>query len=205
MNNVRAALVVIALIACSLLAINWALADSEQPAPKAAASVRVATCDVVEVFNDSKRAADLQKEFAKRNVEFRKQRELDEKAFLVAQAVLTELKEGTEDFENQLKKIQSLAIRFRLEREVEQIALDRDRYIRTRQLYNQVMETVAKVAKSRSIDIVLHQQRQELIGKNLQDLRERIENRKVIYSNKKVDLTSVVLKELNAAYKKSKK
>ncbi|HUU59501.1 MAG TPA: hypothetical protein VMZ50_08160, partial [Phycisphaerae bacterium] len=74
----------------------------------------------------------------------------------------------------------------------------------TQDLYQEIRQAVAAVAKSRGVDVVLFFERKERPTNSTPELARQIETRLVIWHDPRLDLTEAILAHLNKAYKERK-
>ncbi len=201
MKKNHAILLTLVLAVCGTLLLDRSLAQPDVAAPPAIKpATAIAVCDVEAVFEQSKRAGDLAEEFQKRGDAFRIQAQEKLGKIKEEQAVLAQWKgrEGSKDYERQFSKVQEMSIKLKVWEEVENMKIKRDRYNLTRELYGQIMDTIAVVAKKRGIQMVIYRSKGELKGGSVAELLQRIDSRKVLYNIPEADLTATVLTQLNA-------
>lgn len=169
--------------------------------PKTVAT-RIAVCDVFDIFARSQRSKDMIDLFERQEKAINTEGKRRAKEIREVGEVLNEMKEGTEDYEKQFSKGRELSIKLRIWEESQTSALNRDRYLLTQAMYEEITKTIGIVAERRKIDIVLYQRKERISGGSNSELLDRIDRQKVLYSAKHVDITNAVLKHLSEAYKK---
>ena len=192
-------LILIGVGVCGVVFLNYALAQPAADKPRAAACIAV--CDIVEVFNNYERAKDLtarlnergrqiQAEKAKRNIPI--EEIADE---------LKRLKQGSEEYEKRFNEMQRLAIELQGWLKLNEDKAIREHHQFTKEMYRQILDTVAKEAKNRGYKVVAFEERGDLQSTNTSELIREIARRRVLYSDPGVDITGMVLSRLNKSYR----
>ena len=190
-------ILVLAITAVAGLAISTHL-DAQQAAP---AGGSVAVCNVVEILNNCQKAKDLTAELNKERARIEKEAEKRNTAIKTLNDELKLLTAGSKEFEQRFAEKQRLLINREAWLKFEQSKAMRNHQKLTREMYLEVQKAVGVVAKARGYKVVLFQQRGNLRAISAADMRAEISQRKVIYSDEKLDITSAVLSNLNAAYR----
>jgi len=203
MRKTPTILLIVVSALCAMLALDRLEAQPEGPVAKAAPS-RVGICDVVTIFNTSKRAADLNVKFEARTQDAKAQAEAKAKQIEIAQkALVDDFKPGTPDYKKRVDEIQEMIIKLRVWEEMRDAAIKRDRYVLTRAMHKQILDAIEVEAKSRGIDVVVHRTLQPPADPSIRELLDRIRTQQVLYARDELDLTSAVLKKVNDAYAKA--
>ena len=200
----RRSLCAFALCAAALLfPTRFAAADEASP--------RVATVNTVEVFNKMQETKDLKQkmdsdgkaindELGRRKAdlqEAQKQREL--------------YVEGTPDYEKANKVLIEKAIATQVWQELINADLGRQQKSQMRNLFTKIEEATKEVADAKKIDLVIVDQKMDLPTDpkfmeqiKVEQLRELLMRRAVIYNNGRLDITNEVLAAVDAKYKARK-
>lgn len=182
-------------------------AKRARPARTAAAPAPGATfavCDVVFVFDRYERARDetrkieassnaLQRENRKRLEQIRR-----------AKAELDHVKDDDKKREALQAKVKKLETDREAWTEREQARHMRYHHRLTREMYAEIVETIARLAQAKGIPLVLQVRRAKPKSKNTLGFIREIRARQVIYAAAPYDITDEVLRRLNAAYRKTK-
>jgi Skp family chaperone for outer membrane proteins len=170
--------------------------------PKAlAAGGPIAVCNVVEILNNCQKAKDLTAELNKERGRIESEVKKRTEAIENLNKELKLLTIGSEEFEQRFAENQRLVINREAWLKFEQSKAMRTHQKLTREMYTEVQKAVASVAKSRGFKVVLYQQRGKLRANSTADMRTEISQRKVVYSDEGIDITTSVLSSLNAAYR----
>jgi len=198
MKNSKLFLIVIAALVTGAFLMKDTLAQRKPAA--APASTRVAVCDVIQVFNNYKRSQDLSAQLNQK----RQQTALEEKKRVkeinALQMELTALKQGSPEYEKRVQKLQKLTIDVKVWKQFQEALIMSRHHKLTKDLYQEILATVARVAKEKNFQVVIYGQRSDIPSKNTPQLLQMIEFRKVLYSAPGLDLTDTVLDRLNRNY-----
>ncbi len=193
------------LIIAGALALAAFLIPSSAQAPAGAAATRVAVCDVVAVFNDYQKAKDLSGQFDERAKQIQAEGEQRQKAVRTMQETLEALVPGSKEYESQLQQYDKLSVESTVWLEVQKKQIARERFLLTEQMYQEVLEAIAQIAKEGHFDLVFHRDSTEAPSKSNVELLNKIALRKCLYANPQVDLTQAVLTRVNQNYAKQGK
>jgi Skp family chaperone for outer membrane proteins len=177
------------------------LSDSFAEGPEApAAPTGLAVCDIVRVFNNYKRAEDLNQEFNARQQEIENQSKKRLEAIEVLRLELEGLNPGSKEYQRRIEEAEKLQIEHKAWLEIEDVRLRRLHYRLTREMYGEILQMVSSISEQRNLSLVLCGESEELISNNLPELVREIERRKVLYRNDNLDITETVLTRLNETY-----
>lgn len=175
-----------------------------EPVATTAGPTKVAVCDVVHVFNNYARATDLTNQLNEKRQTIQTEAEKKLRAVELVQMELEGLVEGSEQFETRLAEVQKLEIERQAWQQIKEASILREHHRLTREMYKQILEKVAQVAKARNVDLVMYRIRGELLSGNTQQLLQEIAQRRVLYAGEGMDLTEIILTSLNDDYTASK-
>jgi len=200
------------LLAAGLLAGTVMLGSSlaqESPSTSSAvsapsAATTVAVCDVAQVFDNYLRGKELSAEFRDKSEKLRGEDDQRAKAISDLQGELEGLMEGSKEYEQRLSEVHRLTIERTTWRQFQTDQVDRDRLRLTRQMYDEILQAVTQVAKSKGVQVVLYHKRQDEKTENMTELLQQVELRKVLYAADSVDITDQVLQEVNKAFEASR-
>ena len=166
---------------------------------------KVAVCDVVTVFKNYQRAKDLSAEFTKKREKIIEEDKKRIEEIKLLEQVLDALTPDSKQYEANLAKHEQLVISRDAWFQGKTAAAVRWHRTLTQQMYEEILEMVAAVAKEGGFDLVLHKEDVELTSQTTPELLNKIAQRKVLYVNDAIDLTSVVLDRMNRQYELKKK
>jgi len=199
MNQKNLTLLMAGLVAAALLGAVLLPDSYAQNAPKAQPAP-VAVCDVVEVFNNYKRSADLKIDFDKRKerIEAENKKRLD--AIDMVKGEMEGFTPGTKDYEERFEKLQRLSIERQAWLKYQEFLASKEQLQVTEDMYRQIRQAIETIARKRGFDVVLYRERKELPTESMAELLNQIERRKVLYFAESVDITEDVLTEINRTY-----
>jgi Skp family chaperone for outer membrane proteins len=178
--------------------------SSAQPQPTAQLpAATVAVCDVAEVFDGYTRGKQLSADFSRRGERLNVEDEERAKAIQDIESELQGLVPGSEAYESRLKEAQRLTIDREVWRRMQAAQVDRERISLTRDMYNEILAAVKKIATKKGANVVLYEKGRQEQATTLAELLQQVELEKVLYSDDAIDITSDVLTELNTAYEGS--
>ena len=161
----------------------------------------VVVCDVVSVFNDYERAKDLTETFKQRSDAINQEREKRAARLQALQEELQGLQPGSQDYESLLQNIQREAIEAEAWQQYKMTLAGRDHHRLTTDMYDQILSMVQTVAEEQGHSLVLFREGRSTQTESIQQLLGQVENRKVLYSSPRIDITQVVLARLNQQYR----
>jgi len=196
-----------ALTILALLAGTFALTRSmAQPAPDPApAATKVAVCDVVEIFNNYQRAKDLTAKLNERRTAIQTENNERGKKIDDMEDELKALKPGSKEYEGRFNERQRLIIERDAWLKFQETLAIREHHRLTEEMYNEIQDVIAALAKDRGFHIVLFRDPKNLVSQSTAELLQQINLRKVLYSDNSVDLTEDVLRRLNETYRAAPK
>jgi Skp family chaperone for outer membrane proteins len=194
----------------SLCTLALAAAALLLPARFAAAQdgPRIATVNPAKVFNDMQETKDLKQKMesdrqAIQNEAKRRADDLEE-----AKKKLTIFNEGSEEYNKASKDAIEKAVGLQTWQELIKADLARQQKVQMKNLFEKIEQATKEVAETKKLDLVLVEQKIDLptdpniMGQiNVDQLRQLINQRSVMYSNGKFDITNDVLARVDAKYK----
>jgi Skp family chaperone for outer membrane proteins len=171
----------------------------------ATGGTRTAVCDIVKIFDNYTRGKQLSKDFTERA---RKLQAEDQQRVKVIEELNREL-EGlmpeSKEYERRLSRAEKLTIDRKNWMQYQSRLAERDRLRLTKQMYDEIITMIGKIARQRGIQLVLYRRSQDQKAENMAQMLQQVELRKVVYASESVDLTDTVLLALNEAHRNRKK
>jgi Skp family chaperone for outer membrane proteins len=175
----------------------------------ALADVKIAVANAGKVFSEIKEKKDWEQKMQQ------DQKSLQDELFTRQQKVksLTEqrdnLRTDSPQYADKDKELQGAKIELEVWAQEEQAEQLRINKIQTKNLFDKIVNAVAEVATQKGIDLVLADQKPEVPDNfmdqaNLQQVRELLSSRNVLYSSPSVDITQDVIADLDAKYSAGK-
>jgi Skp family chaperone for outer membrane proteins len=205
MKNTRTALVVsLACLLTAMVVLSLPTGTIAQPAGGAA---QVAVCDLGEIMNEYEWAKDMVEKLTTKKVALDAEFEIRNQAIRDQQEILMGLNDDEESreeeesaYNKQLRVCRNLMIDAQIYFETEEDRLLRRNLKFRTDMYQNILDTVADVAKAQGYRIVLVRDSRDTSANDIQDLVAKMQNRKVLYNDDAIDITDTVLGELNLAY-----
>lgn len=190
------------LLAAGAIASVSVLATSVAQQAPGAGPGAIAVCDVAEIVDNYARVQDLNAEIQRRQQALKAE---DEKRMEAGRAVsmeLRDLKPGSEQYEQRFRELERMRLDRKAWLELQEGVLTRWHLQNMRDVYNEVVDTIAKVAREQGIRIVLYHETSGLSAQaGLQQLLAEIGRKKVLYRDPELDITQNVLLRLNQSYR----
>lgn len=191
-----------------LLSMTVAIAQTSPPADVPATTSTpgahpVAVVDLVRIFNECAQIQDLNQLMKEQTDEFAKEAAQRRKVIEDKQTELGAFRPGSDDFAIRRKDLVRLNIDANVWLKVSEQAMDQDKFDWTRIIYENVLKTVDEIARERGYDIVLNRTefRPDDIEQTVQTLRRLIQDRTVVHNVPEIEITDLVIRKLDAAYK----
>ena len=165
-----------------------------------AAPTRVAVCDVVQVFNNNQKSKDLQAMLDEKRQELEAEDQRRQQEIQNVAMELNAYKEGSEQYEQTLERVQRLRLERKNWAEFQQALIAREYQRFTREMYQEIVGVIEAVSRQRGVDMVLFYEKEMQFDEDPRNLVNVIQRRKVLYAADSVNLTDEVLAELNSAY-----
>ena len=203
MKTMRLITVAAALLA--LTAIQAAAAQdasTTQPAGPGTAPqpATVAVCDMAAVFKNYDRANDLNKKLKSRVEELKAEAKKRGDEIDKIQNTIEELKPGSKESDAALDKMTKLTIERQAWINFQDELAKREDFRLTKDLYNDVLVAVEKIAREKGFQVVLSKETSNQASHNIDELLQQMSRRKVLYSDPSLDITEDVIKQLNRDY-----
>jgi len=176
---------------------------SAQPAPKATPTP-VGVCDIAAVFNQYERAKDLSDRFAQKRQALVAEAKKRSDAVRQMGKALESLAPGSKAYEAKLIEIETKTVELTNWRQLQGRINDRQYFLLTQQMYNEIVRTLGAVAKQRRCQVVIQLENLDVRPKNVNEFMAMMSQRKCLYHDGAVDLTQTVLDRLNRQYRTKK-
>ncbi len=200
----RKSYMVAAILACvvgGVFLLNETRAQSNSPAP---APVRMAVCDVAEIFASYNRAADLAASLNERRQALAAELEQRRNAIELLQKEMEALKPGSDEYNTRQAEAERLKIDLAVTQQVGEARMLGEHRRLTVDMYEEILQAVGEIASQRGIDLVLYRDHGLVQTDQTVELLAQIRDRKVLYYSPGMDMTQEVLARMNEAYTASK-
>lgn len=182
----------------------WGTQTSAQPQAAASPtpSGRIATLDVVRIFNECAQIQDLNSMMKEEAEDFTKEASQRRKVIEEKQLELSAFKPGTVDFELRRKDLIRMNIEANVWLKVSEQVIEQEKFDWTRIVYENALQASAEMAREKGFEIVVQSTdfKPGEIEQNISTLRRVIQDRAVIYRSPQVDLTDAVIRRLDRDY-----
>lgn len=164
----------------------------------------VAVCNIVEVFKEYQRAQDETEKLNQSRNAFAAEAEKRKKRLEALQNEAEGFKPGSQAHEDALERMRKEMIEYRVWEQFQQDLILRKHRRLTEEMYDQIKDAIAQVAKEQGYAVVVQLEPGQLQARNVEELIAQIDRRKVLYHADSVDITATVLQKVNEAYRISK-
>ena len=190
-----------ATLAASLCLISLTRTNA-QVAGRTDRPTRVAVCNLVKVFTDYHRAMDLTTKLNERKGSIQAENKKRLKKLEDLQMTMEGYKVGSKEYTKVLDDFKRQMIEREVWLKMEQASVLADHRRLTEEMFKQISDTIATVAKERNIDLVIQLESRELNARNVEELVAQIDRRKVLYNKDTpdIDITGAVLQLINESY-----
>jgi Skp family chaperone for outer membrane proteins len=172
---------------------------------------RIGIVNPAKIFNEMQETKDLKQkmESDRQAIQAEAKRRADDlEEAKKARALFTE---GTDDFNKKNQEMIRKAVELQVWQEMIKADLARQQKTQMKNLFEKIEAATKEVAESKKLDLVLVEQKIDLPSDpntmeqiNVDQLRNLINQRSVMYSNGKFDITNDVLANVDAKYKSHK-
>ncbi|MBS3820887.1 MAG: hypothetical protein GVY16_06390 [Planctomycetes bacterium] len=188
-------------IALFLLAFGVTFTQLQAQAGPGVRATRVGVCNIPEIFDKYSRARQLTDELKERTNKLKAENDRRVDTIRIKQTELEGLMPESSEYNKRLQEIQELTIERQVWLKMQEDLMMRDHLRLTRELYKDIKDSVARVAKARGFDIVIQFDPRSPEGKSSQEIVQQIDRRKVLYTDEQLDITAGVLQDLNERFR----
>lgn len=173
--------------------------NSTTPAPPATG--RVATLDVVKVFNEFQRQKDLSEEMKQLQDKLQAENTTRRNKLDEEEASLSKISQDDPTYVARTRELLAKQIEYKNWSDLKQADVTREIALWSCRIYTEIAKAAGDVAQEQGYDIVLYKDEFECNTTNPDQIREQIRSRKVIYGSPSVDISQLVLDKLNSDYR----
>jgi Skp family chaperone for outer membrane proteins len=180
------------------------------PAGVALAQDKIRTVNPGKIFNDMQETKDLKQKITAQSQGLQKQQETYENDLKEAQKRRELYKPDTEDYSKANNELLTKAINYKAWQEITRNNLATEQKTQMVRLFAKIEAATAEVAKEQGLDLVIVEQRGDMpnaeqLGQlNADQVRALINQRNVMFSNGKLDITEAVRAKVDENYKNGK-
>ncbi len=163
----------------------------------------VAVIDLVRVFNECAQIQDLNEQIKQKTGELEKEAEQRRSVIEQKQIELTAFQPGKSDYESRRKELMRLNVEANVWFKMAEEDLEREKFTWTQYIYEESAKKAGEVATEKGYDVVLQRApfKPKEIEQSVQALRRMIQDRTVLYNVPEIDITDIVIRRLDAAYR----
>jgi Skp family chaperone for outer membrane proteins len=161
----------------------------------------VACIDVVRIFNEYDRQKDLTEEMRVKNQEMQDEEQRRRGRIDTLQATLDAMSDDDPAKAQRQRELLRMHIDYKNWGELMQAEMAREVGVWTTRVYDKIVTATEQIAPRQGFDLVLYKEQPELIGFDPDAIRDQIRSRKLVYASDTVDITQIVLDELNDDYR----
>jgi len=193
----------IGIVAATLMVTTIMVAGSRAAdKPAAAVPTKVAVVDMSFVFDSYDRSKDEQQDLRKKQEEAEGKLKQMRDRVEALKAELENFNPDSKDYVKRHEELLKLTIEFDVYRRVQVENVATEMRVLYEEIYGEMIAAVEAVAKEHGLDLVLYKDEVKILKDDKLDIvRDKILQRKVLYSDKTVDLTDAVLQHLNQQFK----
>lgn len=193
---------VITLIALVAIAFAWSQATAQNATKPVAPTAKVATCDIANVLNNYEKAKVLQSDFRARAAKIKAEDDQRQEAVKNIQSMLNSLTPGTKDYDAREQEMEKLIVDRQVWASIQEKLAKRDGRRQAEEMYKEVLAAVEKVAKEKGFDLVITRDNMEVASASMEELLDKMAQRKCLYADPSLDITDAVSELINRPYKK---
>jgi Skp family chaperone for outer membrane proteins len=179
----------------------YAAAMTMSAAGQQGATPRVAVVNLARVFDKLAMVRDLEQMFEDQRQQISTEAKKKGDALKTQEAALAQFKPGSADFIEREERLSQDRLQFQwwLDRQERNLKQEHKSWLIS--IYRQVEDSVAELAQSRAIDLVLTYTDLDTEAPDSMAFRQQILLRPVIFANNRVDLTNDVVETLETEYR----
>ncbi len=164
---------------------------------------RIAVVDFVRIFDECAQIKDLNDLIRQKQEALKAEAEQRRDVIESKQLEFAALRVGSLDYETRRKDLMRLRMEANVWLQMSEQDLDKQKFDWTRIIYEDALKAAADVAKQNGYDIILQKKEfdAEKIEPTVANIRRIIQDRSVVYAAPEVDVTTPVIRRLDASYK----
>jgi Skp family chaperone for outer membrane proteins len=175
------------------------------PAAAQSGSPRIATASPARIFVEMQETKDLRAKLESETGALQNEAKQRQQKVKDLQAARELLKPDSPQYAEAERAFMQEAIQFDTWTKITQAQLQGQQKQQMKQLFDKIVAATAEVAQQEGYDLVLADQRPELPDNlgviNVEQLRQLLNQRNVLYGNEKVDISAKVIANLDSKYK----
>lgn len=160
----------------------------------------VGSVDVVRVFNEYQRQKDLQDDLMQTQQALNSENEARRKRIDTLQAALQSLSPTDPTAKGRWGELLRMQIDYKNWADFSQAEVEREVGVWTARMYQEILDATGVIAETDGLQLIVYRDEFEPVA-NVQQVREQIRARRVVYAHPATDITQAVLDRLNSAYR----
>ncbi len=188
-----------AVVICGVVATAAMRLQAQVAAPRTRATVVVA-CDIRQIFRDYQKAKDLMSKMRQRQEALQEEAKARQVGIDSQQKILSGFAPGSPQYKKALADLQKRMIDREVWTRVQEQTLMQDHILQTKLMRSDIIKVITTLSTQRGFDIVVQMNADDGDARTPQELIAQIANKKVLYASDKVNITPLVISELNRAY-----
>lgn len=168
---------------------------------KGGGSGRVIAVDVVRVFAEYQRQKDLSEEMKNKNDQLQKENQARREAIETLQTTVDRMNPDDPLYASKVRDVLQMQIEYKNWFDLNQADMAREVGVWTAKIYNEIVAGASDMAQKENIDLVVFKDEFKPESYNVDQIRQQISNRKVLYASGAADYSAQLLEKLNTAYR----
>jgi len=163
--------------------------------------MRIATCNVVQLFREYNKAKTITRELEQQKQQIETaQREAAQRIQRREAALNEQFRRGTDSYEQEWERIQLEKMDAQRDYNLAMGKAVRKYQRATLEVYQDIIKAVSVVAEAKGYDMVLYQDPETIQPGTPQEMLSQIQQKKILYSPDRADITAAVLVQLDRQY-----
>jgi len=191
--------------AITAIGVIWAAAQMSSAQPKAspAGGTRVAVVDLVKVFNEFDQTKTVNEQMRKYRDDLAQQIDKKVAEIKAEEDIIEKLAPDSADRQTRINKVKRMRLEYNVWESLEKDFVSEQYVAWVKKTYQAVTDGIAEVARKQGIQLVLTQEQMDTTVTKQEAVLQQIFNRKVVYADSSIDISSEVLATLNANFAKA--
>ncbi len=188
-----------AVVICGVV-VTAAMQLEAQVATQRTRATVVVACDIRQIFRDYRKAKDLMGKMRKRQEALQEEAKHRKVSIDSQQKILSGFRPGSDEYKKALTDLQKKMIDREVWTRVQEQTLMQDHILQTKAMRGEIIKVIATLSTQRGFDIVIQMNADDGDARTPQELITQIASKKVLYASTSVNITPLVISELNRAY-----
>lgn len=168
---------------------------------KGGGSGRVIAVDVVKVFAEYQRQKDLSEEMKNKNDQLQKENQTRREAIETLQTTVDRMNPDDPLYPSKVRDVLQMQIEYKNWFDLNQADMAREVGVWTAKIYNEIVAGAGDMAQKENVDLVVFKDEFKPESYNVDQIRQQISNRKVLYASGAADYSQQLIEKLNTTYR----